>query len=270
MLLFFDIDGTLFDDSRKLPASVLPALEKAHENGHLLFINTGRTLCNQDHRLDGFPVDGWIMGCGTRIVFRGETLQSMEYDLPRSLRLRQLFLDLNVPLTYECDTAIYFDPLAPSHPAIPLFRQYARAHGLDRDITETDPEFRAVKMFCFSETRDLIDRIEAATAAIGMPYMAIDRGKGGWEVVPAAFSKGTGIDVIRQKLNVPLEDCFAFGDSRNDMPMFEHVGNSIAMGNAVQELKDIAFYVTADARDDGIWKACEHFGWLKGEENGTV
>ncbi len=70
MLLFFDIDGTLFDDSRKLPASVLPSLEKAHENGHLIFINTGRTLCNLDHRLDGFPVDGWIMGCGTRIVFR--------------------------------------------------------------------------------------------------------------------------------------------------------------------------------------------------------
>ncbi len=213
MLLFFDIDGTLFDDSRKLPASVLPALEKAHENGHLLFINTGRTLCNQDHRLDGFPIDGWIMGCGTRIVFRGETLQSMEYDLARSLRLRQLFLDLNVPLTYECDTAIYFDPLAPSHPAIPLFRQYARAHGLDRDITETDPEFRAVKMFCFSETRDLIDRIEAATAAIGMPYTAIDRGKGGWEVVPAAFSKGTGIDVIRQKLNVMTCPCLSMWET---------------------------------------------------------
>ena len=43
MLLFFDIDGTLFDDSRKLPPSVLPSLEEARENGHLLFINTGRT-----------------------------------------------------------------------------------------------------------------------------------------------------------------------------------------------------------------------------------
>ena len=38
MLLFFDIDGTLFDDSRKLPASVLPSLEEARRNGHLLFI----------------------------------------------------------------------------------------------------------------------------------------------------------------------------------------------------------------------------------------
>ena len=265
MLLFFDIDGTLFDDSRKLPASVLPALEQAHANGHLLFINTGRTLCNRDHRLDGFPIDGWIMGCGTRIILHGETLQSMEYDPARSLRLRQLFLDLDVPLTYECDTAIYFDPLAPSHPAIPLFRQFARAHGLDRDITETDPEFRAVKMFCFSETRDLIDRIEAATAAAGMPYTAIDRGRGGWELVPAAFSKGTGIDLIRQKLNVPPEDCFAFGDSRNDMPMFEHVGNSIAMGNAPEDVRAACSYVTARPEEDGIKKAMIRFGIIADE-----
>ena len=149
MLLFFDIDGTLFDDSRKLPASVLPALEKAHENGHLIFINTGRTLCNLDHRLDGFPVDGWIMGCGTRIVYRGETLQSMEYDLPRTLRLRQVFLDLEIPVVYECDTAMYFDPLSPAHPAIPIFRDYARKNGIDRDVTETDPEFRWSKCSAF-------------------------------------------------------------------------------------------------------------------------
>ena len=265
MLLFFDIDGTLFDDSRKLPASVLPALTKARENRHLLFINTGRTLCNMDHRLDGFPVDGWIMGCGTRIVFRGETLQSMEYSLSRSLRLRQVFLDLEVPVVYECDTAMYFDPLAPDHPAIPRFREFARNHGIDRTLCETDPEFRAVKMFCFSDTRELIDRLEKATAGIGMPYTAIDRGHGGWEVTPAAFSKGTGIDLIREKLNVSLEDCYAFGDSMNDMTMFEHVGCSIAMGNAPEDVKAVCAYVTARPEDDGIKKAMIRFGIIADE-----
>ena len=71
MLLFFDIDGTLFDDRHRMPPSVLPALEKARQNGHYLFVNTGRTLCNMDRRLDGFPFDGWVMGCGTRILLRG-------------------------------------------------------------------------------------------------------------------------------------------------------------------------------------------------------
>ena len=258
MLLFFDIDGTLFDDSRKLPASVLPALIKARKNGHLLFINTGRTLCNLDHRLDGFPVDGWIMGCGTRVVFRGETLQSMEYDPSRTLRLRRVFLDLEIPVVYECDTAMYFDPQAPAHPAIPIFRDYARKNGIDRDITRTDPEFRAVKMFCFSDARGLINRLEEATAAIGMPYTAIDRGKGGWEVIPAAFSKGTGIDLIRERLNVPLDDCFAFGDSRNDLAMLTHVPNSIAMGNSPDDVKALCTYVTDLPENDGIEKALRH------------
>ena len=65
MLLFFDIDGTIFDDQRRLPESVKPAMEKARSNGHRLIVNTGRTLCNMDRRLDDFPLDGWIMGCGT-------------------------------------------------------------------------------------------------------------------------------------------------------------------------------------------------------------
>ena len=265
MLLFFDIDGTLFDDSRKLPASVLPTLTKARDNGHLLFINTGRTLCNMDHRLDDFPVDGWIMGCGTRIIFRGETLQSMEYDLSRSLRLRRVFLDLKIPVVYECDTGMYFDPAAPDHPAIPRFREFAHSHGIDRDLRETDPEFRAVKMFCFSETRDLVDQLEKATAAIGMPYIAIDRGRAGWEVTPAAFSKGTGIDLLREKLNVPFEDCYAFGDSMNDMTMFGHVKHSIAMGNAPEDVKAACSYVTDRPENDGIKKAMIRFGIIADE-----
>ena len=111
MILFFDIDGTIFDDQRNLPESVLPAMEAAHRKGHQLIINTGRTLCNKDRRLDRFPLDGWIMGCGTRIQYHGETLQRMEYDPDVSLRLRNLFLELKLPTVWECDTAMYFDPL---------------------------------------------------------------------------------------------------------------------------------------------------------------
>ena len=45
-----------------------------------------------DELLDDFPLDGWIMGCGTRILYHGETLQSMEYSPEETLRLRQIFL----------------------------------------------------------------------------------------------------------------------------------------------------------------------------------
>ena len=209
MLLFFDIDGTLFDDDRRLPDSVLPSMEAAHRNGHQLFINTGRTLCNMDHRLDSFPLDGWIMGCGTRIIYHGETLQFMEHDPERSQRLRRVFLEIGIPVVYECDTALYFDPAGAVHPSIISFREWAVRYALDRDILENDPEFRAVKMFCFAE-KERIGILLARTAEIGTPYKAIDRGPGVWELVPSGFSKGTGIDVLRERLGISREQIESF------------------------------------------------------------
>ena len=261
MLLFFDIDGTLFDEDRRLPSSVLPAMEAARKNGHRLIINTGRTLCNMDHRLDGFPLDDWIMGCGTRILFQGRTLRAMEHTPEESLRLRSLFLSLEIPVVYECDTAMYFDPLAPSHPAIRGFRDFAEDHGICRDLREGDPEFRAVKMFCFADS-DTIESLKQRTAEAGMPYTAINRWPGAWEVVPAGTSKGTGIDLLREILGVPVEDCFAFGDSTNDLTMFDHVGHSIAMGNASEEVKSVCSYVTDRPEDHGIRNAMKHFGLI--------
>ena len=260
-VLFFDIDGTIFDDNRQLPHSVLPAMELAHRNGHQLIINTGRTLCNMDHRLDGFPLDGWIMGCGTRILYHGETLQSMEYSPEESLRLRHIFMELEIPAVWECDTAMYFDPLGAPHKAIAGFREWAEKHEICRIISEDDPEFKAVKMFCFTSV-EKIEAIKKRTAEAGMPYTAINRWPGGWEVVPAHYSKGTGIDVLREKLGVSKENCYAFGNSSNDLSMFEHAGYSIAMGNAADGVKSVCSFVTKRPEDDGIAAALKHFGLI--------
>lgn len=261
MMLFFDIDGTIFDSQRRLPASVKPAMEAAHQKGHQLFINTGRTFCNLERRLDGFPIDGWITGCGTRVTVHGETLQSMEYSPEASLRLRRIFLDLKIPVVYECDTAMYFDPETSSHPIVTMFRGFAEQRGLAREISENDPEFRAVKMFCFGE-EDQITRLEEKTAEAGMPYVSISRWPEGWEVVPAGYSKATGIDVLVKKNGAKLEDCYAFGDSENDLAMLRHAGHSIAMGNASDEVKAVCSYVTDLPENDGIEKAMKHFGLI--------
>ena len=260
-LLLFDIDGTIFDDRHCLPDSVLPAMEAARGNGHRLVINTGRTLCNLDHRLDGFPLDGWIMGCGTRIVYHGETLQSMEYPPADTLRLRQVFLDLRIPTVYECDTGLYFDPEGPSGPGDAFFRDWAVRLGIFREVTGGDPEFRAVKMFCFAD-RERMERLKVRTAEIGLPYEAINRGTDAWEVVPCGYSKGTGVDFLRERLGVALKDCYAFGDSNNDLAMFAHAGVSVAMGSATDEVKSVCTFVTDRPERDGIAKAMKHFGLI--------
>ena len=97
------------------------------------------------------------------------------------------------------------------------------------------------------------------TAEIGMPYTAINRWPEGWELVPAGYSKGKGIDILRKRIGVGREDCYAFGDSRNDLTMLRHAGHSIAMGNATDDVKKACSYVTDLPEKDGIEKAMKHF-----------
>ena len=261
-LLFFDIDGTLFDDRRRLPPSVLPAFRKARENGCLLFLNTGRTLCNMDIRLDALPLDGCVLGCGTRVILHGQTLKALEFTPADSARLRKEVLSQRIPLVWECDTAIYFDPLGEPHPAISGFRDFADRAGISRDIHPDDPDFRAVKMFAFGpweQVRSLLDRFQA----IHLPFEAIDRQNSHWELVPAGCSKASGIDLLREQLGVPLSDCYAFGDSKNDLSMLSHVPHSVAMGNAPDEVKSLCSHVAPRPEEDGIAHALAALGLIR-------
>ena len=74
--------------------------------------------------------------------------------------------------------------------------------------------------------------------------------------------KEHGIKELQRRFAIPDEDIVVFGDGMNDRTMFRPEWFSIAMGNACQDLKDIANYVTDSNVDDGIKNACEHFGWI--------
>ena len=51
----------------------------------------------------------------------------------------------------------------------------------------------------------------------------------------------------------------SFGDGGNDTSMIVQAGIGIAMGNAIDELKELADYVTTSVDDDGILNALRHF-----------
>ena len=76
------------------------------------------------------------------------------------------------------------------------------------------------------------------------------------------IDKAASLDVLCKKLGIKQEDTIAFGDGYNDQAMFREVGHGIAMGNAVDVLKEKATYVTDDFDQEGIIKALYHEGVL--------
>ena len=73
------------------------------------------------------------------------------------------------------------------------------------------------------------------------------------EIIERTVSKATGIAVLLDHYGIDRSEALAFGDNYNDIEMLRYVGHSVAMGNAPDEIKDIADSVTEANDADGIY-----------------
>ncbi|UTY38218.1 HAD hydrolase family protein [Allocoprobacillus halotolerans] len=64
-------------------------------------------------------------------------------------------------------------------------------------------------------------------------------------------------------LDASIEDTFAFGDVKIDIPMLEYCQVGVAMGRGGDEIKAMADYVTDDVDQDGLYNAFVHFGLIE-------
>ena len=97
----------------------------------------------------------------------------------------------------------------------------------------------------------------AGLAALAEDFDAIVHNEYVVELVPRGFSKGEGIRRICGMIGVDLANTVAFGDSANDLSMFEVCGTSVCMGNGSETAKRAAGMVTNSLEEDGIWNACK-------------
>ena len=89
---------------------------------------------------------------------------------------------------------------------------------------------------------------------------AIDRGGNTYEIVQKGYSKGTACDVILKKFGMELDQAYVFGDSMNDLSMFQYAKHTIAMGNHAKGLDPFTEYVTTEVEKDGIAQAIRQYG----------
>ena len=79
------------------------------------------------------------------------------------------------------------------------------------------------------------------------------------EITHLNAKKSIGIEIISNLEKLNKNELAAFGDGQNDIPMFESVGYSVVMGNATDDVKKYADYVTKSNNEDGVAHAIENF-----------
>ena len=81
---------------------------------------------------------------------------------------------------------------------------------------------------------------------------------GGYDIVAETANKWDGILHVLKYYQIVPRGTFAIGDAENDIEMLQNAGFSVAMGNASDEVKRHANYVTAHIDDDGFAKAIDY------------
>lgn len=253
-IMFFDIDGTLLSETtHTIPESTILALNKAKKNGHLIFINTGRPFASIDECIKDLKPDGYVCGCGTYISYHDEILFSQTLSYKRCQEIKNLLRTTNIDAILEGKSAIYFDKNIRNERLNEIKTSFQNTPTF-KVSTFDDPELSFDKFAIWFDEQSNINLFKQKIAH-DFDYItrAVDFG----EIVPKGCSKATGIQFLLEYFNMHNDDAYVFGDSFNDQAMLEYVKHAIVMGNGEPALFDLAYFVTKDIEDDGIYHALE-------------
>jgi len=116
----------------------------------------------------------------------------------------------------------------------------------------------ACKIVGASSDAALLQACEVAMQkALGTQATAVRSQSYYLDVTPPGCDKGTFVQAMAKRLDISTDAIATIGDMQNDLPMFRTSGLSIAMGNATDDVKQLATHVTDSNERDGFARAIE-------------
>lgn len=277
-IAFLDVDGTILEHGTAIADSTITAIRMARENGHLVYLCTGRAAGDIHPKVREIGYDGAITNGGAYAA-RGDELLFAD-PMPRedTDRLIAYFESEDIDYFLQSDEAVYASEgvgaMLDEYFAERRKRHLEDARRLGQtDVVEPKPivtyrpvseaDLNAIAKTTFISKRS--DSVDRAQADLGERFHVIPGsiplpGGSNGEIGLAGTNKGSAIVRVLDILGLDAADAIGIGDSWNDAEMFDVVGSPVAMGNADPALKERAGNVTTDVLDDGVWNAFVKLG----------
>lgn len=252
--VFLDVDGTLIShEEGGVPESARTALEELRKKGVKVFASTGRHIRELKRLpLGGVTFDGYVTLTG-QICLDGEEKLISEVAIEKedADRMLDIFDQCEVPVLIVEKDGMYIN-FVNDH-----------VHRVQKAISSPVPAVgtytgNTIYQFVIyarkKEAVKIAGNLEGCIITSWNPE-AVD-------VTSKRAGKARGICRMIEKFGIRKDEIMAFGDGENDIDMIEFAGIGVAMGNADEEVKRCAGYVTDDVSRDGVRKALEYFGML--------
>lgn len=255
-LIFFDIDGTLTGTRKRghIYDSTKEAITKLIENGHFVALATGRATFRARMFQKEIGIPNMVCEGGNGIVINNEVVsyEYMDQAFAKEIYYEALKHEVGVAVSVE-DSPYRYTPNDRFIKDAGDYKGFMEVFVKEDLDIEKEPPIRRLFLALPLEKKGIMKSIEH----LGIMHYGPDS-----FIIIEPDDKYKGIRKVVEYFQEDEQNVVVFGDGLNDRKMFEDAPFSIAMGNAIPELKEIADYVTADSDDDGIYKACKHFGWI--------
>lgn len=276
--VFFDIDGTLLNDMKKVQRSTQKAIQEMKKQGILVGLATGRgpgfvTPFMENLGLDfAVTYNGQYIITRDKIIYQNQLPKSLVYKAIKYASQNRMEISLGSADGLLGSTIVnmgtssigqIISRLVPrkwTKSVEQSFKQLIRRFKPQNSQYLMTMMHQPIYQIVLITTKDkeLVEEFPHATVTRSSPYSA--------DVISKEQSKIRGIERLGAVFGFELSEVMAFGDSENDIEMLGGVGVAVAMGNAKPELKAIAHYITETNNRDGIAQALAHFGLVHVEQ----
>ena len=270
-LIALDLDGTLLDADKRLPAENAAALERAAGEDVEIVPATGRFYRGMPQIVKDLPYVHYVIsinGAEVYDVTRQQTLCASEIPWERAVAVMERFDTLDV--LYDCYQNGWGWMTQAFYDRAELYA--ANVHSLDmiKNLRTPVPELKAVlreratgvqKIQIFFRDMDLRAELLKTLPAEFPDLVVTSSIVNNIEFNSREATKGVALKKLAAALGITVADTMAFGDDRNDISMLEAAGIGVAMGNAEDVVKQAADFVTSDCGQSGVARAMKRFLW---------
>ena len=264
----FDLDGTLLTDRKELTSRTRKALEKAIQKGVIVLVATGRPWMGVPEELQNLQgIRYALTSNGARVIDTGRNKVLFEHMLEPGPAKKAL----EICGKYDTLQEIYFDGQGYAQAEkMKYVERYHRNPSMWEYTRKTRIPVEDLYSLLEQENRGL-DKVQALFADMDERRRAWEElsmeedlelvGSLGYniEINARGVNKGTALVELGRMLGIKREEIMACGDGDNDTAMLREVGFGVAMGNAEEEIKQAADYVTLTNEDEGVAYAIEKF-----------
>lgn len=246
-----DFDGTLLRSNKSLSDSNRKALTECRQKDCIVVGITARNLSSIKGVCDIDIFDYLIINNGTYIYNvkenNGQYLAYLNKDIVKDLTDR--FLDVSDGIDY-CSVNRYYSNKTKLAKKRPFHVEIA-------DFNQIDEEIARINIFGKSNEdvysfKGIVNEKYPELNAITMLDTDSSSDRRWVAINPGNCNKAIALKKLTDKIGCQMQDVLYFGDATNDIEIITQVGCGVAMGNAIDEVKNAANDVTISNDEDGL------------------